>query len=225
MSHAYGAPVPPPPSMMPPPASARQPRPRAWGWWLGAGLLVLAVVVFVVGVAVSVGSVASSVGTDRDTVVDVDGRPHPVTLRDTDTGYLWNGFDATPHCTVTDRASGRPLPVRPVHGAVSRTDDGDSFGAFGRFDAGSGRVVVTCVPAPGSASTFGSITVGPDPHIGRSVALIMLTILVPIVLGVAGVVVLIVMTVLWATRPPRPRPGTGPPYAGNQPPPPGISPM
>lgn len=233
VSNAYGAPVPPPPSMMPAPAGGRPPRPRAWGWWLGGGLLVLAVVVFVVGLVASVGSFAHSVDTDHDTVVRVDGVPHPVSLPDTGTGYLWNGFDAPPDCTVTDRASGRPLTVRPVHGTVSKSDDADSLGAFGRFDAGSGRVLVTCVPPAGSTSSAASITVGPDPHIGRSVALIMLTIFGPLALGLAGVVVLIVMTVLWATRPPRPRPVagpgawpvTGPPYAGNHPPPPGISRM
>lgn len=229
MSNAYGAPVPPPPSMMPHPGNARPARPRAWGWWLGAGLIVLALVVLVVGLVASVGSLADSVSTDDDTVVRVDGRAHHVSLPDTGTGYLWNGFDAAPRCTVTDEATGSPLAVRPVHGTVTKSDDDDGLGAFGRFDAGSGRVVVTCFPAPGSTGMLDSITVGPDPHIGRSVALIMLTIFAPMALGLAGVVVLIVMTVLWATRPPRRRPGAGPgtasPYAGNQPPPPGISRM
>jgi len=183
---------------------------------------VLAILGFVVGIAASVASVSDSVSSDDDTVVALDGQPHHVTLSRGERGYLWRGLgvDADPSCAVTDDMTGRPVRISTSRSAT-KSDRDDSFEAFGTFDAGSGNLTVTCAP-PNGGSSFDSITVGPDPHIGRSVAVIMATIFVPGLLGLAGVVALIVTAVLWFTRPPRQKRAA---YAGNQPPPPGISPM
>ncbi len=76
-----------------------------------------------------------------------------------------------------------------------------------RFDPGSGRLEVTCSPFNGPRGVAGGDTVliGPMPRIGSYVVGILVAILVPGLLGLAGFVVLLVTGILWSTRQPRPR--------------------
>jgi hypothetical protein len=103
------------------------------------------------------------------------------------------GSSAT--CSVTD-GSGTDLRLRGVSGEFTVNE----WQAVARFDTGDGDLTVTC---DGGGMT-GEVRIGQLPSGGTFVAGLLVGILVPIVLGGAGLVVLIVTAVLYASRPPRP---------------------
>lgn len=200
MTEPYGAPPPPPPPPSYPGTVAPKPRPSAWWWALGPGLIVAAIVAFVVLLVVALGSVTHTI---RDaTVVVADGRPHDVRLAHAGTGYLWRGSgEADPACTIADSSTGRPMALRPNLGSTSITDNGLRFVAVASFDVGSGRLAVTCTSP--SQDPYPSVLIGPDPHLARSVVLILLAVFVPGLVGLIGIIVLIVTAVIWSRRAPR----------------------
>lgn len=213
MTHPYG---PPPPPIAPYGAvTYRKPRPSGWWWLVGAALVVAAVVMLVV---LNVLAFSSVVRTIRDqTSVDADGRPHAVRIH-AHRGYLWRSTGSqTPDCRIVDRTTGRALSLGRPNGDTSATVDDESYDAISGFDTGSGDLSVTCT----SADPTDSVLVGAKPDVARPVVLLLVAWLVSPVVGLAGVVTLIVMLILWSTRPPRqPLGNTGgyPGGPGNLPP-------
>lgn len=181
----YGTPSGYPPGHPPLPPQKKRP---GWGWFvLGGGLIVAAAVV---GVALFVWLLASFF--EADARVSADDRPYVVSVGTDGDRMLWLASGQS--CEVVDTQTYRPIPQEPMDGTLERSDsDGTRYGDS-RFDPGSGRLEVTCTGG-------GTVLVGPAPEVGSFVAGILLTILLPLGLGLLGLVILIVTGVLWAVRP------------------------
>jgi hypothetical protein len=170
----------------------------SWVWFLvGGGLIVAALVV-----AVALFAWALSGFLDTDASVRADGQAHTVTVGTDGDRMLWLD-DAGQTCTITDTESGAAIEQRPVSGSFNRNDSNGDLQGLYTFDPGSGHLSVTC-DAAGFART-GSVVIGPKPAIGNFVLGILLGILVPGALGLAGAVILLVTGILFATRPSRPK--------------------
>ena len=102
-------------------------------------------------------------------------------------------------CQIVDRATGEPIPLDPVTGSFERSDGSGDWSGDSRFDPGSGDLEITC------SEGEGSVLVGPAPRFGSFVIGMVATIVVPIVLFLAGVAVLLVTGILWSVRPAQPR--------------------
>lgn len=179
------------------PRDLRRRRPSPWWFALGGGLLTAAAAA---GIGLLVWTLSSFAVTDA--TVPVDGAPHRVEVGTADDTMMW--FDETvtsPSCRVVDTATGEDVPLEPVTGELRRSNGsaGDWIGAR-RFDPGSGDVEVTCVDA---AHARAVVQVGPAPDVGSLVGAVVATIAVPLLLGLAGLSVLLVTGVLWATGRPR----------------------
>ncbi|MBI2242592.1 MAG: hypothetical protein HYU55_01060 [Nocardioides sp.] len=188
----------PTPSYGPPPPA--KPRPSAWWFGLGIALLVAAVGA---GIGLFVWTLSAFVHTDVE--VPRDGAPHAVELASDGEQMLWNfDGDSVPACTVADRETGESVPLRAPGGEFRRGAGpvGDWVGAW-RFDPVSEHVEVTCSrtgSGPGSL-----VEIGPAPRISSFVLGLLATIFVPLLLGLAGVAVLLVTGILWSLRPARGR--------------------
>jgi hypothetical protein len=175
---------------------------------VGGGLVAAGIAI---GVGLFVWTVLGFMKTDA--TVAADGRPHQVSVGTDGDRMLWvHEYDAA-DCSIVDRATGREVTYSPVTGSFTRSTGRDEWVGDRRFDPGSGELRIICDAAGGPAQ------IGPAPQIGTFVGGILGTILVPIALGLAGLVVLIVTGVRFATgapRKPQPTPSYGPP-PGNQP--------
>jgi hypothetical protein len=172
---------------------------RPSGWWfaLGIGLVLMGI-----GIAVGIFIWLLVAFLDFDATIDADGQPRDVTVGTDRDRMLWMDSD-TQRCQVIDRETGDPIPLRRVSGEFSRSDDGGDFEGLLRFDPGSGQIQITCVQTDGSNP--GTVLIGPVPRIGSLVVGVLLVIVVPGVLGLAGLTVIIVTGILWSTRRPRPK--------------------
>lgn len=179
----YGAP---PPYAAPP----KKPRPRALWFVVGGVLLVLAPLVFV-------GALFSVLRplTQEDAVFAADGQPHQVSV-DADAERALFSEDGSPvSCSATD-GSGEEIEFRNVTGEFTINE----WQALGRFDTGDGELTFTCENASGS-----DVRIAQLPSTATFVVGLLVGLIVPLVLGLAGIVILIVTGVLFATRPPRSR--------------------
>jgi hypothetical protein len=178
----------------------RRRRPSGWWFVLGGGLVIAAVAA---GIGLFVWTLAGFLETDA--TVQADGQPHRVSVGTAGDRMLW--FDestAQPHeCRVIDTASGEELPLEPVTGDYRRSNGtmGDWIGVR-RFDPRSGELEVTCTGTYNQAT----VEIGKAPQIASFVGGMLAAILVPLVLGGAGLLVLIVTGVLFATGAPRKAP-------------------
>ncbi len=191
------------PSGYPPGTPPLPPKKRPSGWW------------FVVGGVLIAAAVAAAVGLfiwtisglfQTDATVLVDGQSHAVEVPTDGDRMLWiDQTMTTPRCRVVDAATDRKIPLRPVSGEFQRSNGsaGDWLGLW-RFDPGSGRLEVTCIGALSRPTA--SVEIGPAPRIGTFVGGILATIFIPLFLGLAGLAILIVTGILFATRPARPKP-------------------
>ena len=177
----------------PPPVPPQRRKPRPSGWW------------FVVGTALVVAAIIAAIGLfwwtlsaflDSDATISADGRPHEVSVGTDRDRMIWLESGRPEDCRVVDARTGDPIPLDPVGAAYTRSDSGGDWHGVARFDPGSGDLVVTC-------DGGGSALISPAPRIGSFVVGILATILVPLLLGLAGLVTLIVTGILWATRPSR----------------------
>ena len=183
-------PGPPPYAVAPP---LRRTRPNGWWFVVGGALVVVGVVA---GVVLFLSTLSGFLATDarfeaggtQEIEVPTDGER-----------MLWVEPGSSKRCRVVDLDTGRPVATHPVGGDLRRSDPSGEWVGTLRFDPGSGRLSVTCPHA------VGEVLVGPAPSVGGFVGGLLLTVLVPLVLGGAGLVVLVLTGVLWATRPPRVR--------------------
>ncbi|WP_296605826.1 hypothetical protein [Nocardioides sp.] len=184
------------------PGPARPPKPRPSAGW------------FAVGIVLIVGAVGAGVGlfvwtlsgfSDTDVTVARDGRAHAVALTADHEQMLWSyDFDRQPDCRVVDRSTDEEVPLRRPGGDFRRNagSAGDWVGTW-RFDSGSGDLEITC--SRSGSTPLSTVEIGPAPRIGSFVVGILATILVPLALGLAGVIVLLVTGILWSLRPAQPR--------------------
>ncbi|WP_156384318.1 hypothetical protein [Marmoricola sp. Leaf446] len=190
----------------PPYAAPGRPRPRRRWFVVGGVLLALAAVVFVVGLVTTVGR-----GTDTDVVALLRGPGQPVGAGvpvDEERMLFVPRGEPAPQCRVTD-AEGRDVPVRPTTVGTTVTTMGVTWTGVSTFTSPTAEVRVEC------ATPVDRLRIGSPLGAGFAVGLV-LTILGPLLLGGAGLAVLVVTTVLWLSRPPRP--------AGSPPPPSSPSP-
>jgi hypothetical protein len=177
--------------MVPP----RPAKPRPSAWWFGVGI---ALVLGAVGAAVGLFIWTLSGFLETDARVAADGSAHAVTVGTGGDRMLWLEDGRAGGCTIVDQQSGERVLLRHLGASYTRSDsDGEWHGAA-RFRPGSGRIEVTCEGG-------GTALIGPAPRIGSFVAGILATIFVPLLLGLAGVAVLLVTGILWSLRPARPR--------------------
>lgn len=171
-----------------PPTAKKRPGIR---WFvIGGLLLVLAVAVFVVGLVLTI-----KAATHTDATFDTADGPASVEVdADTDRMLFVPSGVAGPDCSVEDGSGSRPLGNPSATTTV--TTGGEEWVGFATFDSGDGDLRITCE----SASPV-DVRVGPPLGAGF-VAGLLLTILLPLVLGLSGFAVLIVTTVLFVTRSP-----------------------
>ena len=178
-----------------PPLPQKRRRPSGW-WFALAGAVIVAGVA--VGVTVLVLTVRGFLATDA--TVDVDARPHSVTVPTDGDRILW--FDESvrePTCEILDEESGAEIRLHDPDASYTRDfgSAGDQYGAW-TFDPGSGKLSVTCSP---SLQTV--VEIGPSPDFGSFFGGLALGIFLPFFLGGLGFLMLIVLGVLFATGRPR----------------------
>lgn len=190
----------PPPSGYPPgwQQPPRKYRPSAWWFALGGALIVAA---GVLAVAMVVWLLVAFF--DSDASVRADGAPHQVSVGTDGDRMLWLDDDDTT-CEIVDRATGETITLRTVSGDFERSDSNGDLEGLYRFDPGSGDLEITCVQA---VQEFGDdrVLITPMPEIENVALAILLAVVIPGLLGLAGVIALIVTTILFVTRDPRPK--------------------
>lgn len=165
-----------------------RPKPR---WWvIGGALLVLAPIVLVASIFTVLAPLFQ-----EDAVLPADGRPHQVSVAAGEERTLFTPQGSSATCSVAD-GSGADLRLSRVNGEFTVNE----WVAVASFDTGDGDLTVTC---DGGGMT-GEVRVGSLPEGSTFVVGLLVGILVPIALGGAGLVVLIVTAVLYAGRPARP---------------------
>jgi hypothetical protein len=170
----------------------------SWVWFVvGGGLIVVALVLAVVLFAWALSGFIRT-----DATVRADGEAHSVSVGTDRDRMLWMD-PRSQTCDITDTESGDPVDLRGVTGSYHRSDSHGDFEGLYRFSPGSGHLSVTCQTI--GAGGTDSVLIGPMPQIGNFVAGILLGILVPGLLGLAGAIVLLVTTILFATRQARPK--------------------
>ncbi|RYP84603.1 hypothetical protein EKO23_15170 [Nocardioides guangzhouensis] len=179
----YQPPSPPPPK--------KKPRPSGWWFVLGGGLMVAALAVAVLLFALLFKGLFTT-----DASLRADGQAHEVTVPTDGDRMLWaDTLDGEPDCRVTDTETGDEIPLSSPSGEFQRNEQT----GFARLHPGSGRLSVTC------AGSGEQVEIGPAPSLGGLVGGVLAAILVPMLLGSAGFVVVLVTGILWATRPARPK--------------------
>lgn len=188
-----GYPVPPPPVQRRRPVS---------GWWfgLGVGFLVLAAVGVGAGAGIALGFLRSA-----DTSFSMQG-VHRVELPPHTRRMLVGG--AGVESCLGREVHGREVFFRDLGGATPRSP---TASAFATFHTGDGHLLFRCF-----GSGTGTVWVLPVPSPHRVVTVVLLTLALPALLALTGVVVLLVATLVWFSR--RPTAYTGPPVSGAPPP-------
>ena len=164
---------------------------------VGIGLVLAAVGA---GIGLFVWTLSAFLQTDVEVVRD--GKPHAVEVSTDGDQMLWAYiYETRPSCRVVDRVTGEEVELRRPDGEFRREDGGTAGGWVGiwRFDPGSGDLEVSCSAIDSNPPS--TVEIGPAPRIRSFVVGILATIFVPLLLGLAGVAVLLVTGILWALRP------------------------
>ncbi len=176
------------PQYTPPPK--RRPG-RIW-FVVGAVLLLSAGVVFAVGLYTTINRASATDGTVRTNAGDVAVSAPADSRR---TLFVIEGT-SVPQCSVHDGAG--PRELEDIGGRVVVTTGGREWHGFASFDSGDGDLRIQCVGPDGDVRVGASLGAG-------FVGSLLVTILGPIGLGIAGVAVLIMTGVLRGRRPAPPR--------------------
>jgi hypothetical protein len=176
-----------------PPLPPRRRRPSGWWFVLGGGLVVAAVAA---GIGLLVWTISGFLSVDAS--VAADGQPHEVSVPTDGERFLWvRSGGERPSCAIVDLDSGRDVEQRRPDGSYNRDNGHGAATVQSRFAPGSGRLEVTCT------RDGGTVEIGPATGAARFVGGIFATILVPLGLGMLGLLVLVVTGVLFATGAPR----------------------
>jgi hypothetical protein len=171
-------------------------RRRPSGWWFVAASLLI-----VVGLAIGVLLIAQIfLGFfSVDATIQGDGQTHEVTVKTDRDRMVWvDQNDDRPACTIVDKATGEEVRLEGIgNAAYTKSSGRRDWQGDATFDPGSGVLEVTC------AQDGGPIQIGPAPEFGAPVGGLAAGILIPLLFGGAGFVMLIVVTVLYATGRPR----------------------
>jgi hypothetical protein len=177
------------------PAATVRKRPRAWWFALGGVLMVAAMVVFGIAIARFLHSIAHT-----DARFQAAGA-HQVTLpAHVRRGVYGVESEPRPRCSAVD-GSGAAIHFHAPDGSFTF----DQWTALVIFDTGDGHLTFTCSHRAGITD----LRVAEVPSGGDLARLGLLGVVVPLVLGGAGFLIVLVTAILWFTRR-RPRPG--PPY-------------
>ncbi len=189
-------------------------RPPSWWWLTGPVVLIIgSVAVFIAMIVWTVSDVATI-----DARVPIDGEPHSYTVpASSDRMLLADPAVVGQPCVVRD-SEGTTIEQEPLLGEFTMTRDGRQWSGLTRFDPGDGRIVVTC-PRSGAPTTSEEVVIAKAVDVGSFVARIFGTILIPMVIGGAGLLWGIVLVVLIVTRR-RPAQNPQPTYRPPPPPPP-----
>lgn len=190
-----------------PASPTSRPRPRRRWFAVGALLLVLAGAVFAVGLATTV-----SRGTDTDVVALLRGPGQPIGAGvpvDEERMLFVEQGEPAPQCRVSD-AEGRELPLRTPGTGTTVTTRGVTWSGFATFTSPTQSIQVEC------ATPVDRLRVGSPLGSGFVLGLLV-SVLLPMALGLAGLAVLVTTTVLWSTRAPGPS-ASGPPRPWTTPP-------
>lgn len=194
----------PPPSGYPPgwqPPPRKKYRPSAWWFALGIGLLVAAGL-FAVGMFIWL--LAGFL--DTDAIVAADGEPHQVTVGTDGDRMLWLEEGDDTDCTILDLESQEPIEIRTVGGSYERSDSNGDLEGLYAFSPGSGNLEVTCMGLGFHRGDDAPVAlIGPKPEIDSFVIGIVVAVVVPGILGLAGFIALITTGVLYSSREPRPK--------------------
>lgn len=152
----------------------------------GAVLLVLAPAVLVGGLVLAWGAVVG-----ERVAVPADGRPHAVEVEPGDDYGVWSREAEPVDCVVLDPPAGEPadeerhrVRTSPVPGELTVQD----WTARVRFGSRDGSLTLVC-----DGSVTGSeARVGPVPSVPVTVVLTVGSVLVAVLLGLAGLVLLVV---------------------------------
>lgn len=161
-------------------------KPSRTGIWVGVGLMGAAVLVAVVA-AVLVWRLLSG----QVEVIDADGRPHEVTLEADETYGVWLEPARPATCEAVD-TDGGVVELGPVDGSY----EVNQWEADRSFDTGSGSLTVTCTATVADTE----VRLGPLPSIPGLIGLVLGGVCLGMLLGTAGLVVLIV-TIVRRNRP------------------------
>ncbi|NMD56916.1 MULTISPECIES: hypothetical protein [Tsukamurella] len=175
------------------PPVAPRPRTGRAGIWVGAGLLVLAVVV---PLTLVLTVVVPAWDLDRRSV-PADGAPHGLVLPAhadyalySSNSPEWGAFD--PACRATDGAGGA-IDLRSQSGTTTVA----GWKVLRRFDTGSGMLVLTCDSPDG---TLQHVEVGRAPRIGPMIGGVFGAIGLAGLFGLAGLVCIVVTVVRRSRR-------------------------
>lgn len=158
------------------------------GIWIGVALMAAAAVVAVVAGVLVWRLLAGEVE-----VIDADGRPHEVVLEADETYGVWLEPARPATCEVAD-ADGAAVELGPVDGSY----EVNQWEADRSFDTGSGALTVTCTATAADSGT--EVRLGPLPSIPGLVGVVLGGVCLGMLLGTAGLVVIIV-TVVRRSRP------------------------
>ncbi len=179
----------PPPYGAPPPGPTGT-RPSRWWFVVGAGLLLAAVLLAVLTVIRAVGAfveVDATVQPGESATVALDGAQR----------LVWVDPARPAACSIVDPGTGREVATSTPGATYTKSFNGQDWEGVAVFTPTSPSVEITC-------RAGGPLQVGPAPDVGGLRGLLV-GVGVPLVLGLAGLLVLVVTGILYATRPPRSR--------------------
>lgn len=145
-------------------------------------------------VAVVLGSVLHTF-MQTEASAPLDGRTHDLSVEADRDYYVFVDDNQQVSCDFVDTASGASLDLQTMgNSSVTRNDDP----AIGKISTPSGELSVTC------EGTVGDAELGPVPSAPSWIGGLAGAVAIPLMLGVAGLVILVVTAVAFATRGRRP---------------------
>ena len=180
-----------PPNQAPPYGAAPvKYRPRARWFVIGAGLVLAAVALFAAALVAILGPLF------HEDAVFASAEPHTINVPAHSERALYSDGEGGLTCSAVD-GTGAALPLRLVTGSFTV----NQWTAVFRFDTGDGEVTIDCSLTGDSSQ----VRVGELPSTGTFVVGLVVGILGPLVLGLAGGLILVITFVRYLTRQPRPK--------------------
>lgn len=169
----------------------RQRERPSWRWFVvGAALLLTGVGLVVPAIVLSIAAF-----TQVQARVAADGVTQTISVEPQTVYLLWERPGQREDCVVVDAATRADVALRGLGSTTYTRDLGDGTWIGARtFTAASSSVEITCSPASSS------VEVGERPRVHTVVGGVLLGLVVPILLGLAGAALLIVVGILHAVR-------------------------